>query len=287
MFGGPLLIAGRGEIAVRIARTAHRLGIATVAVFSDADEDAEHVRAADVAVRIGPPPARESYLDAEAILDAAARTGARAVHPGYGFLSESPPFARAVVDAGLIWVGPPADAIDLMGDKARAKTCARDAGVPTIPGAEGEATLEDIRAFCAEHGFPSVIKAVAGGGGRGMRVVRGEAEIAGALEAAQREAAAAFGDDRVLVERYLDRTRHVEVQVLADRHGACVHLGERECSLQRRHQKVVEEAPSPPSTMRCGRRWARPRSRSRWPPGTRAPARSSSCWATRASSSSR
>ncbi len=245
MFGGPLLIAGRGEIAVRIARTAHRLGIPTVAVFSDADEDAEHVRAADVAVRIGPPPARESYLDAEAILDAAARTGARAVHPGYGFLSESPPFARAVVDAGLIWVGPPADAIDLMGDKARAKTCARDAGVPTIPGAEGEATLEDIRAFCAEHGFPSVIKAVAGGGGRGMRVVRGEAEIAGALEAAQREAAAAFGDDRVLVERYLDRTRHVEVQVLADRHGACVHLGERECSLQRRHQKVVEEAPSP------------------------------------------
>jgi acetyl-CoA/propionyl-CoA carboxylase, biotin carboxylase, biotin carboxyl carrier protein len=245
MFGGPLLIAGRGEIAVRIARTAHRLGLATVAVFSDADEDAEHVRAADVAVRIGPPPARESYLDADAILDAAARTGARAVHPGYGFLSESPAFARAVAGAGLTWVGPPADAIELMGDKARAKACARDAGVPTIPGAEGEATLEDIRAFCGEHGFPAVIKAVAGGGGRGMRVVRGDAEISGALEAAQREAAAAFGDDRVLIERYLDRTRHVEVQVLADRHGACVHLGERECSLQRRHQKVVEEAPSP------------------------------------------
>ncbi len=245
MYGGALLIAGRGEIAVRIARTAHGLGLATVAVFSDADEDAEHVRAADVAVRIGPPPARESYLNAEAILEAAARTGARAVHPGYGFLSESPAFARAVVDAGLTWVGPPADAIELMGDKARAKACAREAGVPIIPGAEGEATLADIRAFCAEHGFPAVIKAVAGGGGRGMRVVRDEAEIAGALEAAQREAAAAFGDDRVLVERYLDRTRHIEVQVLADRHGTCVHLGERECSLQRRHQKVVEEAPSP------------------------------------------
>ena len=245
MLEGPLLIAGRGEIAVRIARTARGLGLATVAVFSDADEDAEHVRAADVAVRIGPPPARESYLDVDALLTAALRTGARAVHPGYGFLSESPGFARAVAGAGLTWVGPPAEAIELMGDKARAKACARDAGVPVIPGAEGEATLADIRAFCAEHGFPAVIKAVAGGGGRGMRVVRAAGEIAGALEAAQREAAAAFSDDRVLVERYLDRTRHVEVQVLADRHGGCVHLGERECSLQRRHQKVVEEAPSP------------------------------------------
>jgi acetyl-CoA/propionyl-CoA carboxylase biotin carboxyl carrier protein len=245
MIHGPLLIAGRGEIAVRIARTARRLGVPTVAVFSDADEDAEHVRAADVAVRIGPPPARESYLDIDALLRAAQRTGARAVHPGYGFLSESPAFARAVRDAGLVWVGPPPEAIELMGDKARAKACARDAGVPTIPGAEGEASAEDVRAFCAEHGFPSVIKAVAGGGGRGMRVVHAEGEIAGALDAARREAQAAFGDDRVLVERYLERARHVEVQVLADRHGGCVHLGERECSLQRRHQKVVEEAPSP------------------------------------------
>jgi acetyl-CoA/propionyl-CoA carboxylase, biotin carboxylase, biotin carboxyl carrier protein len=245
MLEGPLLIAGRGEIAVRVARTARRLGLATVAVFSDADEDAEHVRAADVAVRVGPAPAQASYLDIEALLDAARRTGARAVHPGYGFLSESPAFARAVTGAGLTWVGPPAAAIELMGDKARAKACAREAGVPTIPGAEGEVGLAGIQAFCAEHGFPAVIKAVAGGGGRGMRVVRAERELAGALDAARREAQAAFGDDRVLVERYLEHTRHVEVQVLADRHGGCVHLGERECSLQRRHQKVVEEAPSP------------------------------------------
>jgi acetyl-CoA/propionyl-CoA carboxylase biotin carboxyl carrier protein len=245
MLEGPLLIAGRGEIAVRIARTARRLGLETVAVFSDADEDAEHVRAADVAVRIGPAPARESYLDVRAVLGAADRTGARAVHPGYGFLSENAAFAEAVLAAGLTWVGPPPEAIDLMGDKARAKAAARAAGVPVIPGAEGEVGLAEIRAFCAEHGFPAVVKAVAGGGGRGMRVVRGEDEIAGALEAAQREAQAAFGDDRVLVERYLEHTRHIEIQVLADRHGACVHLGERECSLQRRHQKVVEEAPSP------------------------------------------
>jgi acetyl-CoA/propionyl-CoA carboxylase biotin carboxyl carrier protein len=245
MLDGPLLIAARGEIAVRVARTARRLGIETVAVFSDADEDAEHVRAADVAVRIGPAPARESYLDVDAVLGAARRTGARAVHPGYGFLSENAGFAAAVGEASLTWVGPPPAAIELMGDKARAKAAARDAGVPVIPGAEGEADLDGIRAFCAKHGFPAVIKALAGGGGRGMRVVREPGEIEGALEAARREAAAAFGDDRVLVERFLDHARHVEVQVLADAHGGCVHLGERECSLQRRHQKVVEEAPSP------------------------------------------
>ena len=245
MFDGPLLIANRGEIAVRVARTAHRLGVPTVAVFSDADEDAPHVRAADVAVRIGPAPASASYLDVDVLLRAARRTGAAAVHPGYGFLSESASFARAVRDAGLIWVGPPPEAIELMGDKARAKACARDAGVPVIPGAEGDPGPEEIRAFCAEHGFPAVIKAIAGGGGRGMRVVRTPDEIPDALDAARREAQAAFGDGRVLVERYLQPTRHVEVQVLADRHGGCVHLGERECSLQRRHQKVIEEAPSP------------------------------------------
>jgi acetyl-CoA/propionyl-CoA carboxylase biotin carboxyl carrier protein len=245
MFDGAVLIAGRGEIAVRIVRTARRLGLETVAVFSDADAGAPHAQAADVAVRIGPAPAAESYLRIDALLDAAARTGTAAVHPGYGFLSESAPFARAVADAGLTWVGPPPEAIDLMGDKAQAKACARAAGVPTIPGAEGEAEEADVRAFCTEHGFPAVIKALAGGGGRGMRVVRAEGEIADALQAARREAQAAFGDDRVLVERFLEQARHIEVQVLADAHGACVHLGERECSLQRRHQKVVEEAPSP------------------------------------------
>jgi len=245
MVGGPLLIAGRGEIAVRIARTARRLGLETVAVFSDADEDAEHVRACDVAVRLGPAPARDSYLAIDRLLDAARRTGARAVHPGYGFLSESPAFARAVAEAGLTWVGPPAQAIELMGDKARSKALAREAGVPTIPGAEGDVGPAEVRAFCAEHGVPVVVKALAGGGGRGMRVVRAADEIDAAVDAARREADAAFGDGRLLVERFLERARHVEVQVLADRHGACVHLGERECSLQRRHQKVVEEAPSP------------------------------------------
>jgi acetyl-CoA/propionyl-CoA carboxylase biotin carboxyl carrier protein len=246
MLGGPLLIANRGEIAVRVARTARRLGLETVAVFSDADAGAAHVDACDVAVRIGPPAARESYLDAARVLDAARRAGAAAVHPGYGFLSESAAFATAVTDAGLTWVGPPAAAIELLGDKAQAKRLAREAGVPVVPGVEGDGLgLEALRAFAAEHGFPVVIKAVAGGGGKGMRVVRAAAELEGALDAARREARAAFGDDGVLVERYLERPRHIEIQVLADAHGACVHLGERECSLQRRHQKVVEEAPSP------------------------------------------
>jgi acetyl-CoA/propionyl-CoA carboxylase biotin carboxyl carrier protein len=236
----PVLIANRGEVAVRIARTVHGLGLRSVAAFSDADADAPHVDAADVAVRVA------SYLDAGALLDAARRTGARAVHPGYGFLSENAAFARAVVDAGLTWVGPPPEAIALMGDKARAKRLAREAGVPVVPGLEGDdAGLDELRAFCAEHGFPVVIKAVAGGGGKGMRVVRAEDELAPALDAGRREARAAFGDERVLVERYLERPRHIEVQVLGDRHGTLVHLGERECSLQRRHQKVVEEAPSP------------------------------------------
>jgi acetyl-CoA/propionyl-CoA carboxylase biotin carboxyl carrier protein len=235
-----VLIANRGEIAVRIARTVHALGLRSVAVHTEVDAQAVHAGAADVAVAIG------SYLDGEAVLDAATRAGADAVHPGYGFLSENAAFAREVTARGLTWVGPPADAIELMGDKARAKALARGAGVPVVPGIEGEdLTLEELRGFGAEHGFPIVIKAVAGGGGKGLRVVRGAAELADALDAARREARAAFGDGRVLVERYLERPRHVEVQVLADVHGTCVHLGERECSLQRRHQKVVEEAPSP------------------------------------------
>jgi acetyl-CoA/propionyl-CoA carboxylase biotin carboxyl carrier protein len=236
----PVLIANRGEIAVRIAATARRLGLATVAVFTAVDADAPHVDACDVAVEIG------SYLDADAVVDAARRAGARSVHPGYGFLSENAAFARAVQQAGLAWVGPPADAIELMGDKARAKTLAREAGVPVVPGVEGEdVSLEEVRAFADEHGYPVVIKAVAGGGGKGMRAVHEAAALEASLDAARREGRAAFGDARVLVERYLERPRHIEIQVLADAHGAVVHLGERECSLQRRHQKVIEEAPSP------------------------------------------
>jgi acetyl-CoA/propionyl-CoA carboxylase, biotin carboxylase, biotin carboxyl carrier protein len=236
----PVLIANRGEIAVRIAATARRLGLATVAVFTPVDADAPHVDAADVAVEVG------SYLDVEAVVEAARRAGARSVHPGYGFLSENAAFARAVSAAGLAWIGPPPEAIELMGDKARAKALAREAGVPVVPGVEGEdVSLEQARAFGDEHGYPVVIKAVAGGGGKGMRAVRAARELEAAFDAARREGKAAFGDARVLVEHYLERPRHIEIQVLADVHGAVVHLGERECSLQRRHQKVIEEAPSP------------------------------------------
>ncbi|MGZ4270869.1 MAG: acetyl/propionyl/methylcrotonyl-CoA carboxylase subunit alpha, partial [Solirubrobacteraceae bacterium] len=237
---GPVLIANRGEIAVRVARTVRALGLESVAVFTAPDTGAVHLDAADVAVEV------PSYLDAAAIVDAARRAGARSVHPGYGFLSESAAFARAVRDAGLVWIGPPPDAIELMGDKARAKAAARAAGVPVVPGVDGDdLSLEELHAFASEHGYPLLIKAVAGGGGKGMRAVEAEGELAGALEAARREAQAAFGDGRVLAERYLQRPRHIEVQVLADAHGTVLHLGERECSLQRRHQKVVEEAPSP------------------------------------------
>ncbi|HMJ36220.1 MAG TPA: biotin carboxylase N-terminal domain-containing protein [Baekduia sp.] len=228
----PVLIANRGEIAIRIARTVHALGLATVGVVTEADVQAHaaHADACDVTVPIA------SYLDPAELLRAARAAGARSVHPGYGFLSENAAFARAVADAGLTWIGPPASAIELMGDKGAAKEAAAAAGVPVVPpGDDGGGA----------GGFPLIIKAVAGGGGKGMRVVRAPHELEEATKAAQREARAAFGDDRVLVERYLERPRHIEVQVLADRHGTCVHLGERECSLQRRHQKVVEEAPSP------------------------------------------
>ncbi len=236
----PVLIANRGEIAVRIARTAQALGLAVVAIFTTVDADAAHVDAADIATEV------PSYLDIAAIIGAATTTGARSVHPGYGFLSENATFAQAVIDAGLNWIGPRPETIALMGDKARAKRLAREAGVPVVPGLEGEDLgLEELQQFCREHGFPAVIKALAGGGGKGMRVVRSADELEGGLDAARREAVAAFGDGRVLIERYLERPRHIEVQVLADQHGNVVHLGERECSLQRRHQKVVEEAPSP------------------------------------------
>jgi acetyl-CoA/propionyl-CoA carboxylase, biotin carboxylase, biotin carboxyl carrier protein len=241
-----VLIANRGEIAVRVARTLRRLGIESVAVFSDADADAPHVRAADRALRLGPAPAAESYLSIERVVDAALRAGAQAVHPGYGFLSERPDFARAVVDAGLTFVGPSPEAMALLGDKVAAKEAAAAAGVPVVPGLGGDAlTDEQIAAWVAGQDLPLLLKAAAGGGGKGMRVVRARDELPDALAAARREARAAFGDDRLLVERYLERPRHIEVQVIGDEHGTVVHLGERECSLQRRHQKVIEEAPSP------------------------------------------
>ncbi len=222
----PVLIANRGEIAMRVARTVHALGLASVGVVTEADNGSAHADASDMVVSIA------SYLDPEELLRAARLSGARSVHPGYGFLSENAAFARAVVQAGLVWIGPPPEAIELMGDKGAAKDAAAAAGVPVVPAGD-------------DGGFPVVVKAVAGGGGKGMRVVRAAEELEDATAAAQREALAAFGDDRVIVERYLERPRHIEIQVLADAHGACVHLGERECSLQRRHQKVVEEAPSP------------------------------------------
>ncbi|MFE4664054.1 biotin carboxylase N-terminal domain-containing protein [Streptomyces sp. NPDC056716] len=235
-----VLVANRGEIAVRVIRTLRALGVRSVAVFSDADADARHVREADTAVRIGPAPASESYLSAERILEAAARTGAQAVHPGYGFLAENAAFARACAKAGLVFIGPPADAIALMGDKIRAKETVSAAGVPVVPGGRDPDLAEAARAL----GAPVLLKPSAGGGGKGMRLVRDLAVLDEEIAAARREAAASFGDDTLLVERWIDRPRHIEIQVLADAHGHVIHLGERECSLQRRHQKVIEEAPS-------------------------------------------
>ncbi|MBN3930372.1 ATP-grasp domain-containing protein [Streptomyces verrucosisporus] len=241
-----VLVANRGEIAVRVIRTLRRLGVRSVAVFSDADADARHVREADTAVRIGPAVASESYLSAERLLEAARRTGAQAVHPGYGFLAENAAFARAVETAGMVFVGPPADAIELMGDKIRAKETVRAAGVPVVPGSSGSGLTDaELTAAALEIGTPVLLKPSAGGGGKGMRLVRDEALLAEEIAAARREARGAFGDDTLLVERWIDRPRHIEIQVLADGHGTVVHLGERECSLQRRHQKIIEEAPSP------------------------------------------
>jgi 3-methylcrotonyl-CoA carboxylase alpha subunit len=240
-----LLIANRGEIAIRIARGARELGMSPVGVYSDADANAAFRDALDASVRIGPGPAAESYLDIAAILAAAQTLGADAVHPGYGFLSERAPFAQAVIDAGLIFVGPTPAAIDAMGSKSEAKRRVRAAGVPVVAGYDGDDQDDAVlRREAAAIGTPLVIKAVAGGGGRGMRVVDDLATFDAALASARREAQASFGDDAVLLERYLRRPRHIEFQILADAHGAIVHLGERECSIQRRHQKVVEEAPS-------------------------------------------
>ncbi|MEU1693176.1 acetyl/propionyl/methylcrotonyl-CoA carboxylase subunit alpha [Streptomyces hirsutus] len=240
-----VLVANRGEIAVRVIRTLRSMGVRSVAVFSDADADARHVREADTAVRIGPAPAAESYLSVERLLEAAARTGAQAVHPGYGFLAENAGFARACAEAGLVFIGPPPDAIALMGDKIRAKETVRAAGVPVVPGSSGSGLTDDQLAGAArEIGVPVLLKPSAGGGGKGMRLVRDPERLAEEIAAARREARASFGDDTLLVERWIDRPRHIEIQVLADGHGGVVHLGERECSLQRRHQKIIEEAPS-------------------------------------------
>jgi acetyl-CoA/propionyl-CoA carboxylase biotin carboxyl carrier protein len=252
-----ILVANRGEIAVRVIDTLRRLGIRSVAVYSDADAGAKHVLAADIAVRIGPAKASESYLSIEKIVAAARRTGAQAVHPGYGFLSENAAFAAACERAGLTFVGPPASAIEAMGDKIRAKLTVAEAGVPVVPGRTApDMTDEELTAAATEIGFPVLLKPSAGGGGKGMRLVTAAAELPDAIASARREAAASFGDDTLLVERFVARPRHIEIQVLADTHGTVLHLGERECSLQRRHQKIVEEAPSPfldePTRQRMG-----------------------------------
>jgi 3-methylcrotonyl-CoA carboxylase alpha subunit len=241
-----ILIANRGEIACRVMATAQRLGIATVAVYSEADAHARHVDLADEAYPIGPAPARHSYLDGAAILDAARHAGAEAVHPGYGFLSENAAFAEACVAAGLVFIGPPAAAIRAMGSKAAAKTLMERSGVPLVPGYHGEAQdLPTLTRAAARIGYPVLLKASAGGGGKGMRIVDGPDDLPDALAGAKREAMASFGDDHVLVERYLTRPRHIEIQIFADAHGDIVSLFERDCSIQRRHQKVVEEAPAP------------------------------------------
>ncbi|MEN3318226.1 MAG: acetyl-CoA/propionyl-CoA carboxylase, biotin carboxylase, biotin carboxyl carrier protein, partial [Mycobacterium sp.] len=241
-----VLVANRGEIAVRVIRTLRAMGIRSVAVFSEADAGARHVAEADVAVGIGPAPARQSYLNIDAVVAAAKRTGAQAVHPGYGFLSENAQFAAALQAAGIVFIGPPAAAIQTMGDKIAAKAAVSEFGVPVVPGVSRPGLTDaDLIAGVDEVGYPVLVKPSAGGGGKGMRVVHQPAELPVALASARREAASAFGDDTLFIERFVLNPRHIEVQVLADGYGNVIHLGERECSLQRRHQKVIEEAPSP------------------------------------------
>ncbi len=241
-----ILIANRGEIACRIIRTARRMGIATVAVYSEADSRSPHVLMADEAVLIGPAPAAQSYLLTEKIIEACKATGADAVHPGYGFLSERESFARACADNDILFIGPPPEAIGAMGDKIESKRLAQKAGVSIVPGHVGEINGGDQAIQIANViGYPVMMKASAGGGGKGMRLAHSEIELREGFPAVQREARASFGDDRILIEKFIEAPRHIEIQILGDKHGNIVHLGERECSIQRRHQKVVEEAPSP------------------------------------------
>ena len=244
-----ILIANRGEIALRVLRACKELGIATVAVHSTADADAMHVRLADESVCIGPPPARDSYLNIPALLSACEITGADAIHPGYGFLSENARFAEILQDHDIAFIGPKAEHIRTMGDKIEAKRTARALGIPCVPGSDGGITDDEkARQVASEIGFPVIIKAAAGGGGRGMKVARTEADLSDALATARQEAKAAFGDDAVYIEKYLETPRHIEIQILGDGQGNAIHLGERDCSLQRRHQKVWEEGPSPALT---------------------------------------
>ncbi|MBL8406943.1 MAG: 3-methylcrotonyl-CoA carboxylase, partial [Candidatus Accumulibacter sp.] len=244
-----ILIANRGEIACRVIRTARRMGVRSVAVFSEADANARHVRLADEAVCIGPAAVRESYLRTDRILDAARRTGAQAVHPGYGFLSENDHFADACAAAGVVFIGPPAAAIRAMGSKSAAKTLMAAAGVPLTPGYHGdEQEPVFLHAQADAIGYPVLIKAAAGGGGKGMRLVERSDDFAAALASCQREAISSFGSEQVLIEKYLRRSRHIEIQIFADTQGNCLHLFERDCSVQRRHQKVLEEAPAPGMT---------------------------------------
>ncbi|MGA9873492.1 MAG: biotin carboxylase N-terminal domain-containing protein, partial [Rhodococcus sp. (in: high G+C Gram-positive bacteria)] len=241
-----VLVANRGEIAVRVMRTLRHMGIRSVAVFSDADADARHVREADIAVRLGPASARESYLVIDKVIAAARSTGAQAIHPGYGFLSENSQFAAACAAANIAFLGPSARAIEVMGDKITAKNAVSEFGVPVVPGvARPGLTDAELLAEAPGIGYPILVKPSAGGGGKGMRLVERDEDLAAALASARREASSAFGDDTLFLERFVLNPRHIEVQVLADGHGNVVHLGERECSLQRRHQKVIEEAPSP------------------------------------------
>src|SRR5207253_2023253 len=241
-----ILIANRGEIACRVIRTARRMGIATVAVYSEADAEAVHVREADEAVPIGPPPSTQSYLRIDRIVEACRRTGAEAVHPGYGFLSEQPAFATALAEAGIVFIGPSPEAMAAMGDKIAAKRLAHQAGVATVPGhLDTIPDAEQAVKIAREIGYPVMIKAAAGGGGKGMRSAADDRELREGFSGAQHEAKTSFGDDRIFLEKYIEEPRHIEIQLLGDAHGNIVHLGERECSIQRRHQKVIEEAPSP------------------------------------------
>ena len=241
-----ILIANRGEIAVRVMRACREMGIRTVAVYSDVDRKSLHVRYADQAFHIGPAPSTESYLRIDRILDAAKRSGAEAIHPGYGFLAENPEFARACADAGLVFIGPPVAAMELMGSKTTSRHTLIQAGLPVVPGADRNLeSLEEAHRVADEIGYPVMLKASAGGGGKGLRLVRSPAELESAYNTARSEAQNAFNDPSVYIEKYLDRPRHIEIQILGDQYGRLIHLCERECSLQRRHQKVMEECPSP------------------------------------------